>query len=231
MRLLAALLLVACSAPQIEPEHLVTRREPTASKQELESTVVILSKDDGHPCCSGVSVLDPIGLIVVLTAAHCVEHKADPNDQDPEARRVAELRDSIWFFAHGAGQAQVATLIEYDALHDRAVLAPDENPPSPLAARKLCASCALTGMPVHSYSALYQETHAGRVLGQIWAGLGSEYWESDLSIEPGWSGSPVFDSSGAVVGLVSKCSGQSVPAGDHMARTCRPRWSLFTDSL
>ena len=107
----------------------------------------------------------------------------------------------------------------------------DGDPPAPLALRSLCDRCSLDGARVHAVSALYEQTHSGEITGRTFAGVGAWYWETSMTIIPGWSGSPVLNESGQVVGIMSKCNGTTLNAGDKVKRSCVPGWSLFTSAL
>lgn len=53
------------------------------------------------------------------------------------------------------------------------------------------------------------------------------YWETNLTIAPGWSGSPVLaDSDGALVGAVVACQGEVLWAGIKIVKRCRPGFAL-----
>ena len=51
---------------------------------------------------------------------------------------------------------------------------------------------------------------------------GAEFLVTDLSIAPGWSGSPVVGSDGQVVGVVTACLGSVRWAGLVRHKACRP---------
>jgi hypothetical protein len=224
-RLLALLLLFGCtSKPPIEHEPVKT------SAREAASVVVLLSANrDRHPCCSAASVLDLHGRVVLVTAAHCVLHKINQDDPAPDADTWAHVGDRV-FYVPGGSSALEATVSWFDAPRDRAILKPvDGEAPPPLPLRKLCDRCQLDGAPVHAVSALFEQTRSGTITGKSWAGFGSRFWESDMSIIPGWSGSPVLDEAGEVVGIVAKCNGTTINAGDQIQRTCTPHWAIFTD--
>lgn len=226
---LSLLVLLTCSpAPEpIRPEPVPFRE---TQGREARATVLILSADTGQACCSGVSVLDARGHVVLLTASHCVTHKTDPDDVSPDAERTAEIGDVLGW--RSGMRVARAVLREYDPVRDRATLEPDElAAPLPLAARKLCERCTLDGERVHAVSALYDQTSAGSIIGKVYAGEGAHWWESSMSVVPGWSGSPVLDDSGRVVGIVTKCNGLTLPAGARLRKTCVPGWSLFVDAL
>jgi hypothetical protein len=220
-----ALLVIACT-----PKPPIERAPRLATPHEAAATVVLLSANrDRHPCCSAVAVLDAQGLVMLDTAAHCVVHKINQDDPAPDADQWANIGDSIWYRTQDGYYPQRATIAKYDAVRDRATLEPvDGDAPPPLALRR-----AKSGSRVHAVSGLYgYEVHDGRVQGKTFAGApGVWFWESDVSIVPGWSGSPVLNEAGEVVGIISKCNGVSVNAGDRILHSCLPGWSIFTDAL
>lgn len=65
------------------------------------------------------------------------------------------------------------------------------------------------------------------------AGAIGQFWSSSLSIQPGWSGSPVLGVDGALVGLVIACAKriELVPMTDGLGWTyeqrCRPNYTII----
>lgn len=55
---------------------------------------------------------------------------------------------------------------------------------------------------------------------------GVTYWETTLTIKPGWSGSPVLGDDGAAIGVVSSCQGFARWVGLRLEKTCKPGFAL-----
>ena len=203
----------------------------TAAEHELDAAVVILDPVTREPHCSGASIRVDDKLVIV-TAAHCVTRRANPFDVSPNPEKVAHVGDYAFFIPRDqwtpfADQDCEAKIAEFDPVHDRATLMPVDQAdvPQPLPVARLCERCTIDDYPIHYVSALYGwEKHSGTVTGRAKDGQ-AEFWESSTSIIFGWSGSPVINSDGQMVGIVSRCHGKDYPGG----RQCEPGYSLFTD--
>lgn len=226
---LVALALIAGCAPK--PPH---ERDPfgltkTPVEREANATVVILDPNNYGGHCSGVSVNDR-GVTRILTAAHCVTHLDNPYDISPWPIKVANLGDTIFFVPRdGTVKRQVAcvgSIAMFDPDRDLAWVDADDpsDLPSPLPVKPFCERCQLTDETVHAVSGLYAyTTHYGYVIGQTFES-NARFWASTLDIQYGWSGSPVLNDSGYVVGVISKCTPDIGPDGE---KQCKPGWSLF----
>lgn len=198
---------------------------------DLESTVIILDPITMDPHCSGFSITFN-GEPALVTAAHCVSRPQNDFDLSPYAKRSARIGDSVFFITrsewNGISNSQSeARVTFFDAAHDRAVILPIEanDTPAPIPVANLCNACDLEHYGIQYISALYGwDRHYGNITGQV-VDNGTKFWSSDTSILLGWSGSPVINSDGQAVGIVSKCEGKDYPTGHQ----CRPGWSLFTD--
>lgn len=73
-----------------------------ASEHEAAATVVLLNVNDRHPDCSAVSIKRENGDHVLATAAHCVTHKVNLDDIDPDAVTTAETGDVVWYIPKGS---------------------------------------------------------------------------------------------------------------------------------
>lgn len=135
---------------------------------------------DGLPVCSGVA-LDS-GRI--LTAAHCVDDR----------QSIAVVTAEQWRTT--AKAFSVVRVTAVDAGRDLAFLS------GPVAAQVLNQREPMSGEVVHARSGLYQRSVSGFVL--VGAGF---FRDTTLSVEPGWSGSPVFAADGSLVGIVHSCVG------------------------
>lgn len=203
-----------------------------ASEHEANATVELLSANwDRHPDCSAAAIIDASGESVLVTAAHCVTHRINQDDRDPDATVVAHIGDQIWFVTRGQFVSpRRSVLTAFDPVLDRATLVPLETSPEPLQRRSLCDRCLLDRFPVHSLSAFAGWARSdGEIVGETYAGPGSHYYLSTMTIQPGWSGSPVFDDNGFVVGIVIQCQGEALEAGERISKNCRPNFSVFTD--
>lgn len=200
-------------------------RPPTAGEFERSRTVVILDHLGGGGICSGVVVQDHVGRAVVITAAHCVAKHVDPTDE--ESPRVAELGQAVWFVLGNEWLPRRGLLYSYDLQRDRCIVEAADLP-TPLHTRRLADTAwQVPGETFHAVSALYERVSRGAVLGESYADAGSFFWDSTIDIKPGWSGSPVVDSRGAVVGLVIKCRTLEV----HPGTVCDKNSAIFTDPL
>jgi len=161
--------------------------------------------------------------------------KVDKFDPAPNAEKEAHVGDGIlyvtrndWFYTGSdAMRAKIKTL---DLVRDRAMLSVNQfEVPMPLMKAKYCYPCTFDGDQVHSVSAVYNwDRHKGTILNDMYSGIDSRFFESDLTIDYGWSGSPVFTENGEVLGLVIRCNPSIVQVNDRMVRKCVPGWSLIT---
>jgi S1-C subfamily serine protease len=141
---------------------------------------------DGLPACSAFAVAKD----KVVTAAHCVTGNA--------AEVVTETQ---WRLTTNASTP--ATVEYLDPARDLAVLTGEFNFTSPISLRPP------TTEAIYSRSVLFDAIADGNVL----AGAGA-FRQTTLSVEFGWSGSPVFGLDGKVVGFVHSCrarKGQCLP--------------------
>ena len=161
---------------------------------ERAATVTILNSQ-GRGCCSGVSVLSNDGTPVIATAAHCVMHPIDPFDS--ESATFAMTGDAVWFMTWRGHVPQFGRIRTIDLDRDVAELVTTLDAPAPVGRALLCDACSVT---VHAVSALYNALSYGEIDAQP---IGF-FWTSTISVQPGWSGSPVFVD-GRVVGLIGAC--------------------------
>jgi S1-C subfamily serine protease len=118
-----------------------------------------------------------------MTAAHCVPY-ADGAD-------VRFLAPSGWGHGH-------AVLVMRDEATDVAVLElvdPEQVEPLPV------GPGPVVGDVVVAYSSVYDRTSTGLVT----AWLSGQWYETNQTIDRGWSGSPEMDEEGRVWGLLAKC--------------------------
>jgi S1-C subfamily serine protease len=81
----------------------------------------------------------------------------------------------------------------------------------------------LVGENVWSYSPIFRARSSGSVTG--W--LGADWFETTQSVAEGWSGSPVLDARGDVVGVVSQCP--AIASG--ATKRCAPGHVVVTGAL
>ncbi len=210
--LLLALALVAC-AP-----------EPLAPGQPRAASVVTLLKVVGPPPCMrfpeeqcryadsyeprcAAFALVRAGQTMLVTASHCVPESAT------NLTPLRFLAPSGW--GHG-----LAYLIERNAAADVAFLALGEpEMVTPLRRGK----SPLVGESVWSYSPIYRD----RADGQVTSWLSGDWFETTQTVSKGWSGSPVLDAGGDVVGVVSQCPSESNGATTR----CAPGHVVVTSAL
>lgn len=206
------------------------------SEREALASVILLSSDGAHlPSCGGVSISGKNGLTVLATAAHCVRHKIDPFDPAPNAEKESHIGDTILYvtrnqWRYTADDANVARIFTIDEPRDRATLLPKQGEaPFPLPTMQLCDDCSMSAFKVHSVAPVYGwARHDGMATGRTYAGESDWYYESTTDIDYGWSGSPVLDDQGFVIGMMVMCAAIQVRNDDHMVSKCKPRWSVFT---
>jgi hypothetical protein len=168
---------------------------------------VVMSTDgettSGHiftrPACSAFAVA-PHELV---TAAHCLE-------PDQKVAKIVD-RDTWNSTASGFVAMRVKSV---DPVRDLAFL---DSPVqfAPLRVRELDE-----GEHVTAVSAVYDWSKSQ---GAAMLALGN-FRDSSLTIDFGWSGSPVLGDDGAVVGVISKCAAQYVGS----LKYCLPRSAIFS---
>lgn len=230
-----AIFTLACGvcSPALDPSPTMLY-DVTQFFTERESTVVLLNQDSLTPSCSAVSIYDYDGSAVLATAAHCLLRKVDALDPSPSAEKEAHEGDRAlyvtrndWYYT--GSDAYRATIKRIDFVRDRAVLSVNQfEVPPPLPRAEPCDRCLFENYNVHSVGAVYEwARHSGVITGKTYAGYGSSFVESSISINYGWSGSPVFNDNGEVMGLIIRCD-PDVQDETHKTRPCKPGWSLFT---
>jgi len=187
------------------------------------SVVSLLERTDPPPCiglpeeqCRYAYTFEPHcaafaiakhGQTMLVTASHCVP------DSATSSTPLRFHAPSGWghgkaYLAHRDADADVAFL----TLSDPEMVTPLRVGRSPLVDER-----------VWSYSPIYRARSAGLVMD--W--LGPDWFETTQSVAPGWSGSPVLDEQGAVVGVVSRC-----PAENGIAsKRCSPGRVVVTAAL
>ncbi len=215
MRLLSLLLLAL---------SLLACRDPQAPGQPRAASVVTLLRVEGPPPCIGFPeepcryrdsyaprcaafALVRQHQTMLVTAAHCVPESAT------NLTPLRFLAPSGW--GHG-----LAYLLERNEAADVAFLAiGDPEMVTPLHTGR----SPLVGDSVWSYSPIFRATSAGVVTD--W--LGGDWFESTQTVAKGWSGSPVLDDRGDVVGVVSQCPASVTAAGAR----CAPGRVVVTSAL
>ena len=136
-----------------------------------------LARDRWVPHCTAFAVTR-LGRVQLATAAHCVKG----TDQ------------ARYFRTWGLGLARVSWV---SVARDVAYLDVEDASLVPLE-----MGIMQVGQSVRSYSTLYDAVSDGRVQYEYEGG----WFETTQTIVFGWSGSPVVDSFGRVVGVVAKCN-------------------------
>jgi hypothetical protein len=174
-----------------------------------QSAAVVLYREDGARC--GGVMLTPH---VALTASHCVQHRVG------ERVHLMPLMPLVW------GKYWAESVATYQ-LNDLALVALRDGrdiPHAPHAARQ-----GVKGERVFAIAPAYGWARSeGVLLQRTFEGSRmATYWETTITVAPGWSGSPVFaESDSALIGVVSTCSGTTQLAGDHVEKTCSPDFSV-----
>lgn len=197
---------------------------------EADAIVVLLSAEpDRHPDCNAFAIAPH----ELATAAHCVEHRTSEEIDSPRTARAGDMIYYVtrreWYTTALSAEPSIVT--HYDRPHDFATLETSgaSAPFVPLRVGSLCPHCA-NESAVRARSALFEwRSHSGHLEGRAIGGLGERWWESTIDVEPGWSGSPVFASSGVVIGVVSACRGSVVAHGRTLLRGCAPNYSLLIE--
>jgi hypothetical protein len=86
---------------------------------------------------------------------------------------------------------------------------------------------AVVGEVVIACSALYDKCVTGAVTHRNHIG----YLETNLTVVPGWSGSPVVGLDGALVGIVTACMGSEIWAGLTKKKTCVPGFAFVAEAM
>jgi hypothetical protein len=171
-----------------------------------KSPAAVLVHDDGFAFC-GAAAIEPR---VLVTAAHCTDY-----GEVKELRYATDEQRRLFVNAFSN-----ATLKRLDRARDLAWLdiAPDD-PPLP----SLTARSARTGEAAVAIGAAFGwHKSFGHVLRQD-----SGFLETDISIAPGWSGSPVIAGDGELIGIVSACTGYAIHVGTHTLKFCAPGSSFI----
>lgn len=177
------------------------------------SSAVVMAFADGQafPACSAFAV-GPRGLV---TAAHCL----------PGAR----LGDAIEYVSHDAwtrtaGGYALADVAYVDQSRDYAVLrtraADAELVPLAIARAPAVAGAIVCARPAPPFALA-----CGAIVERVGA-----YLRTTIDVRPGWSGAPVTDASGLVVGLVTAC--ESAELADARVRgrgACLARTGVVAD--
>ncbi len=162
--------------------------------------------DSYEPRCAAFALVRQ-GQTMLVTASHCVPESAT------NLTPLRFLAPSGW--GHG-----LAYLLERNDAADVAFLAlGDPEMVTPLRKGK----SPLIGESVWSYSPTYRDRSDGQVTG--W--LSGDFFETSQIVDKGWSGSPVLDASGDVVGVVSQCSSETSGATTR----CAPGRVVVTSAL
>ncbi len=210
--LLLALLVAACAS------------DPLAPSQPRADSVVTMLRLEGPPPCVGfpeepcryADTYEPrcaafalvrAGQTMLVTASHCVP------DSTTALTPLRFLAPSGW--GHGLAyllERNVAADVAFLALSDPEMVTPLRVGRSPLVDER-----------VWSYSPIYRARSVGLV--QDW--LGNDWFETTQTVAKGWSGSPVLDERGDVVGVVSQCPGKV----DGTVKRCAPGRVVVTAAL
>ncbi len=121
----------------------------------------------------------------MVTASHCVR-----------GLNVGDRVDYLNPNGFGIGHS---TLVDSDTTFDTAMLQPESIPVDPLVADVNYKVNA--GDTVFSCSSLTHQTVLGNVIGELTYG----WFDTTQSVAKGWSGAPVMNGDGNVIGLVSMC--------------------------
>lgn len=208
---LLMLAVIACASPRapapIRPDSVVTLLQvaspPPCIGFPEEKCRYTYSYE---PHCAAFAIARQ-GQTMLATASHCVP--AGTTNTTP----LRFYAPSGW----GHGRAYLlerndSVDVAFLALSDPEQVAPLRVGPSPL-----------VDEDVLSYSPIFRESSAGKVKG--W--LGGDWFETTQTVNAGWSGSPVLDARGDVVGIVSRC-----PADEGGAvRRCVPGRTVVTAAL
>lgn len=208
---LLAFIIVACAAPRapapVRPDSVVTLLQlasppPCVGFPEEKCRYAYGYK----PRCAAFAIARQ-GQTMLATASHCVP---------AGTASTTPLR----FYAPSGWGHGFAYLLERNDSVDVAFLAlGDPEMVKPLRVGR----SPLVDEGVLSYSPIFREATVGTVKG--W--LGGDWFETTQTVDAGWSGSPVLDARGDVVGIVSRCPGDEGGA----VRRCIPGHTVVTAAL
>lgn len=171
-----------------------------------KSPAVVLLSSAGRPSCGAVAVA-PHRL---LTAAHCVSW-----GDEREKRYVtdAQWRRTVSYYS-------VAKVVAVNSSRDLAWL---ETAPSASRLPFVDVRDAVEGEAVYSIAPAFEwQIHPG----QIVAGAAG-FAFSSLTIEHGWSGSPVLGADGKLVGIVSACIDVNLFSGTGVKAHCAEDFAIL----
>jgi len=157
-----------------------------------------------------------VGPRLLLTAGHCVEWKTGVNAQTVPL--------DMWLTT--ARAFVPGRSVRVSRADDLAWLELDDGDTMPAITHM---REGVQGEEVFAVAPVYGWTqHDGRLTRRAFQGdRGSVYWETTLTVAPGWSGSPVIArSDGALVGVVSSCHGQLKWVGRKLEKSCKPGFSV-----
>lgn len=205
-----------------EPRATNPRAAAHLEEQAKDASVILLcSQDNGDrvPCCSAfVARAGPTFADArIYTADHCLRNAGLGSDL------AYVSRDSWERTATGHADARI---VERDTRRDRAALTPIEiDDAEALAVSALDIGVIDKPEPVRSVGAYDNwRVSVGLATEQVWDESGSS-WISSLDVQPGWSGAPVIDDAGRVVGIATRCRG-TIP--DYPgSKTCESRTGIF----
>ena len=178
----------------------------------VRSPVVGLQDAAGRVTCSAFAVGEHL-----VTAAHCVHGK-----------RIGYVTRDLW--NRTARGQLVANVAHIDREHDWAILTPPTlNGLAPLSVGQVVVgesvfTIAAKGDWVPSGGLVVTSFFAGET-----NGVDKLRWESTITVAPGWSGSPVINARGEVVGIVVSCTGTALDSGERVVKKCRPGLSMFVE--
>lgn len=221
---LASVFLPACSPQASAPERMAPP-DPRDAVVVLQCNKTYFDETDNSwqvekiQCCNAVAVREGPGAagVKLLTAAHCLFSAGSGADVG------YNTRDDITAFVH-VGGPRLARVLRVDKAHDRAELSPVElGDAIELGRSALAVGASEPDGPVRTISGYYGwSSLSGAVVARVW-GEGGSYYITDLDVKHGWSGSPVLDARGRVVGVVISCDAHPVAVGDN----CVPRSGNF----
>lgn len=157
-----------------------------------------------------------VGPQLFLTAGHCVDWEVDAE--------VAIVPLNIWQTT--ARGRILGRSVRASRADDLAWLElPETTDTTPIVRLR----AGREGERVYAISPVYSWVRRdGTLLRPAYQGARSSiFWETDLTIAPGWSGSPVIATvDGALVGVVSSCQGGVRWVGETVEKYCLPRFAI-----